>query len=901
MLGRLNQHGKKSAAVFLWGSALVLFFVGPSGVWATLTGGLLFAVSAWNLRNGAPLGRFGTSEWFPPMLVVGLTAALFWPLLLLEMPYSADHPVHLTRAWHFLTRNLASGQLSGWSDLWFGGWPSGEDYPPLGDYWYALWYGLTAGTLGWEGTYAVTFLSMMSAAALGVYWFGRTALGRWEGLVGALLFLSDKGAYREGGWTYTVTWGVWPQVLSTGLCFAALGTFILLARRPSPSRFAWASLFTGLAFLGHPMALIFFAVLVPLGLVLTYIMHPSFRTRALALPPAAIGVGIGLAAYWFFPFASKGAWMAKYGELWLSLPAMGERWLAGTLFSGTTPLVIWLGTLGGIAGVLRGKWGATFCAAGALAFVLAASRTLFHELDLLALSPSFGQIQFQRFVIPAKPLVFVLAGHGLVLVFSSARARDALRQVSMRRTVAVALVVGGLTGPFLHAATGKWSEKYGVGELTLKEDRRHQKDYEDFLEWSRDALRGETFARVAYVRPYNDHFFAAAPIWNELPAYKVGFTPCTNFIHKADLGTDENYRLLSVRYVVSLEDLRRRSLREIKRFGQLRVYEFKEYSPDRFNLEGKGSVVSADVRPGDGFLEFDLDGTSENSTLVVHIPPFPNWTATNAEGETLDISSREFGNFGSRMVVPAHTEQIRFEYRAMPVNLWSGVVSGVLWIFLFGLFYPRFASFFGTRAQRVGTLPLIRDASFIPWGGGVALVGIAVLLLRPLPASNATNQVSEAEVWVETESGERKECGWSDGRFRCSEESWHTVHRTETRIGKVLRRCIWAHPPRKGSLHIRWSNLNLGGRLTGFHGLADASFGRKKTHGSTSVGLRLNDGEQASIPLSKRRGWHPWSLDVDANTIMSVEWIVRAKNASKQHYCFDWNVNEDSQKSALEK
>ena len=147
---------------------------------------------------------------------------------------------------------------------------------------------------------------------------------------------------------------MWPQVLSTGLCFAALGTAILLVKRPSSKKFAVASLLMGLAFLAHPMALVVFALLLPLGLGLTYLMKPELRNGTMALPVGALFLGVGLAAYWFFPFASKGEWMAKYGELWLSLPAMGERWLNGTLFSGTTPALLWLGTLGGVLGIARG-------------------------------------------------------------------------------------------------------------------------------------------------------------------------------------------------------------------------------------------------------------------------------------------------------------------------------------------------------------------------------------------------------------------------------------------------------------------------------------------------------------------------------------------------------------------
>ena len=671
---------------------------------AIATGAVAGGLTVWGLRvlGDSQASLNWQDERVPVALVGGATLALFWPLVLLEMPYSADHPVHLTRAWHFITKNLASGQLSGWSDLWFGGWPSGEDYPPLGDYWFAAWYALSLGTLGWEEVYALSFLSMMLASALGVYWFGRQALGRWEGVLAALFFLSDKGAYREGGWVYTVTWGVWPQVLSTGLCFAALGTAILVVKRPSSKKFAVASLLMGLAFLAHPMALVVFALLLPLGLGLTYLMKPELRNGTMALPVGALFLGVGLAAYWFFPFASKGEWMAKYGELWLSLPAMGERWLNGTLFSGTTPALLWLGTLGGVTGIARGRVGAAFCVAGALAFLLAASRTIFHELDLLSLSSSFGQIQFQRFVIRRNPLCLSWLVMGLSLCF--------------RRSLPTFTQEG-----HLRACTGHWNGargcnrtiparggwemggQYGVGNLTLKEDRRHQESYEEFLKWSREVFQGDCldespmFGRTTTIILQRLRF--------GMGFLHMGFTPCTNYIHKADLGTDENYRLLSVRYVVSLEPLRRKSLREMKRFGSLRVYEFADYTPERFSLEGPGKVVDADVRPEDGVLAFQLEGTTEASRLFVHIPPFPNWRATDGNGEELHIERSRFGNFGARMVVPATGDTIALHYETPPVNRWSGGISILAWALLLGL---------GWRPLRAQVVSSARILSGIP-------------------------------------------------------------------------------------------------------------------------------------------------------------------------------------------
>ena len=90
-------------------------------------------------------------------------------------------------------------------------------------------------------------------------------------------------------------------------------------------------------------------------------------------------------------------------------------------------------------------------------------------------------------------------------------------------------------------------------------------DYQRFLAWSKKLPDKKTF-RIAYVRPYNDHFFAAAPVYNKIGAYKVGFTPCTNFIYKPDIADPELYKLINVKYVVSIGRLGHSYLERVRSF-----------------------------------------------------------------------------------------------------------------------------------------------------------------------------------------------------------------------------------------------------------------------------------------------------------------------------------------------
>ena len=62
------------------------------------------------------------TKWWPTLLVTLIGLALLWPIPLGQMPLSADHTVHLTRTWMW-AQELGSGNLRGWSPVWFLGTP----------------------------------------------------------------------------------------------------------------------------------------------------------------------------------------------------------------------------------------------------------------------------------------------------------------------------------------------------------------------------------------------------------------------------------------------------------------------------------------------------------------------------------------------------------------------------------------------------------------------------------------------------------------------------------------------------------------------------------------------------------------------------------------------------------
>ncbi|WP_434421687.1 hypothetical protein [Nannocystis pusilla] len=217
--------------------------------------------------------RLAVRTW-PFALVTALGLWLLWPVPAGVMPLSADHTVHLTRAWLY-GQQLAGGHLVGWSPFWFFGFPLGELYPPLGDLLVLTVRVVTLGLLDWAQAYALAFTLVFLLQGWALLRCGRAlGLGPLAGVVAAALALLDAGAYREGGWVYTVTYGVWPQALATSLAYWALAELALAARvreGMSPGthhrHLALAALAAAAALLAHPMSLPMLAMVAPLWLI----------------------------------------------------------------------------------------------------------------------------------------------------------------------------------------------------------------------------------------------------------------------------------------------------------------------------------------------------------------------------------------------------------------------------------------------------------------------------------------------------------------------------------------------------------------------------------------------------------------------------------------------------------
>lgn len=585
-------------------------------------------------------------RWWPYGVVTALAAWLLWPVPAGQMPLSADHTVHLTRIWMY-AQTLADGAPRAWSSIWFFGTPVGELYPVLGDLLVIAirWLGL--GLPSWSTAYALGFFVVFASQGWAVLRTGRAmGWGVWPGLVAAVLVLMDAGAYREGGWIYTVTYGVWPQAFSTALTWLGLGELVRAmqvedaraARRP----LVWASSAMAAALLAHPMSLPTIAVAVPLALVILGVRGRAPLARVTATAILAGGLGLALAAWWLLPMLSHRAWMASYGWLWLPLDTMIEQAAKGHLAQ-SMPSSVGVLVLVGVALVaIGGTRVARFYGASAIVLWLLASRDVVWLFRLDHLSEGFTHLQYQRFIIAAKPGLFLMAGAAIAIpIRAGQRALTTLRRPHGPVLAALAWLGTAAAAGWVLVDQVETAKKHHVGELQLVRSPRLPQlgsDYAELLRWLESRWNErEAFWRTTVRDSRNIHWFMDAPVHTDgAPIYKQGFTPGNNFVHKPESGSSELLDRLGVRYEIRRGRGGAGRPSHVASFGQIQVFErpsWKDYSPAWIEGTGRVELLESDLDGGP--IRVRVSDAEPDSTLVFGIGGFPRWRLEH-EGDPVE-------------------------------------------------------------------------------------------------------------------------------------------------------------------------------------------------------------------------------------------------------------------------
>lgn len=617
----------------------------------------------------------------PAVAVLLLAGYLLWPVPSGVMPLSADHTVHLTRIVLTAERLASTGSLSGWEPTWFFGFPLGELYPQLGDLLIFSIHALGLGALDWPSAYALGFYLVFALQGLMLLRIGRLfGFGPWPGLIASALLLCDAGFTREGGWMYTVSFGVWPQVFATSLAWLGLGEAARAlgwSHAPAPAKLEApsveqarrATLLAGLSFgaalLAHPI------VLPTLGiggvlLVITLIPRAPVAWRVgLARCLVAGLLGALLAAWWWVPMLQHQAWMASYGWLFAPLDTMFEWLRDDGRWAQRMPAAVGYLALAGVvlASVGVGRV-ARFVALFAVVQWLLASTDAFWQLRLDRLGDGFTHMQYQRFLIGAKPGLFLCAGLATVAPAAWARRwfleRDRLRHPKLAVIAALGLApITAAASLWLLADSREVMAEYEVGEIQVQRmpgDPELDANYHAFLSWAREQWDArEHDYRIAARAQRNSHVFMDAPVWTRTPQYKLGFTPGDNFVHKPESSQRELLDKLGVRWIVSIDNGRARP-GEVARFGRIVVREHHGRARGLAWLEGGGTLelLGADLRSG--LVRVRVRDVDQGARVTFAIAGYPRWRLTldgqplewfedpvHGEAEPVSIAARKAG------------------------------------------------------------------------------------------------------------------------------------------------------------------------------------------------------------------------------------------------------------------
>lgn len=561
--------------------------------------------------------------------MAALACWLIWPGPIGAMPMSQDHTIHLARAWMF-AEELKSGHLSGWSSYWYFGFPIGELYPVLGDLAVTIVRALSFGFLPWPNCYAFVFTAGYLVQGLSLLRVSRaTGLGPIPGVVAAVLLYLDAGVLREGGWSYTVHYGVWMQPVACALIWWALAEVAMQVQQDGwrPKKLVMPSLLVAMAFLAHPIAL----PMIALGAVFMVLVVgiKNHLPRVLISTGVVVGLGTALAAWWVLPLMANSAWMANFGTLYSDLGTMlGRVAKSGAWAKHMPPAVGYAIVVGVVWAVVRGTRFTRCIALLSVALWMMSTSDFFFRFRLDWLTQSFRYLQYQRFIICAKPGLYILVGCLPVVLgrYALARWRDVERtpKGTVLGGLAGAAAVGIVLAVFAGAvASAKANNVGSYRTQRLKGDKKFEKDWAAFNEWARKKWESsDEYFRFAYKARRHSHVYADAPAFNHAPAYKLGYTPGEVFVHRPESEQAAVLDRLRVKYIVGVSG--GRNAKQVKRFGKVKVFE-RKIDEQVGRLVGGGELEVLEDDADHERVSVRLSNVEPGARLELNIAGYPRW------------------------------------------------------------------------------------------------------------------------------------------------------------------------------------------------------------------------------------------------------------------------------------
>ncbi|HWB78395.1 MAG TPA: hypothetical protein VG755_25695 [Nannocystaceae bacterium] len=636
----------------------------------------------------------------PLVLLVVVAAALLWPLVVGRPPASRDHAIHYFQARILVDEMLPSGRLSGWTDRLNHGFPYGEGYPTLGYLWVSAAHLLSFGAIDLRTSYAWGLLGVWALSLWGTWRLAALVtedvldrlgnvtdpqrVAAWGGCAAALAWLLDPGAARQGGWNYLMFHGVWPQLLSAALWIASLVAIARALRQPSPRRIAIAALLAAGGLLAHPFGLLTiagsaFAFVVVLAIADDAKRGPVGKIRVVALVHA---FALALAFAGLATFLAAAGEMGRSPVAWSELGELTAKLATGDLFAGTWVYAGAFAVVGLGLALWSGRTIAWVAASTAIGMLVLASQDAITVLRLDLLTAAFKNLQFPRFAIALKPLVFAFAGMALVVIVRAAALawRERAPSPSRTRRLFIAIVLAPLFATLLGRMDAL--ARRPIGAIDTLAYSGHDED-EAAL---REALRAEDGPlRVAFLRSGMGGgmypLFAIADAGGA--AVLDGHVPTVNFVYVVEKRTPSVLKRLGVTHVIhdrplgDDEPALAKALIEVGVFGPYTLARL-DLEPDdgpRF-VKNRGDGVITEVSSGPQSLVLDVDTTG--AELSLSRAPSERW-GWLLDGEELEpiIASVQGGGLDLLAVQLPHGGRLELVWKVGRAEKLGPWVSGI--------------------------------------------------------------------------------------------------------------------------------------------------------------------------------------------------------------------------------
>ncbi len=745
-----------------------LGFGGALGRWVAFA--LLLAVGPallepltrvpWIADNRERLAR-----WLPLAVLVALTVALLGELALGRSPASRDHAVHYFQTKVLVDELIPNGELIGLSERLNTGYPFGDSYPVLGYVLTGAANLVSFGLISLRTSYAWGLLAIWLLALWAVWWLAATIARelrgeeiettasaeppshaslldpRWAGALAAIAWLVDPGSAREGGWNYLMFHGVWPQLLSSALWIASLPATWAALRRPSPRSLAFAGLLLGGSVLAHPFGMLTAAtsaVAWPIVLWATGALRklPGGQIRWWLIIHAVAGL---VCVGWVVTFLASAGSMARSPVPWRPLGELAMDLLAGELFQSYRAWVGPLTLIGLFVAIRRGRTMAWLGVGLACAMLVLGSEASVTVVRLDLLVSSFKNLQFPRYAIALKPMLYAFAGIGGAVLLAMLRELPR-RDHSGVQPAAARLLACVCLAPLLVGIVDDRTRAFPrpVGGTEVLEGSPHAAVDEALLE--RLRAEAELLAAEPEPRELTVAFLRGGMGGGTYPLFAIadaggklvmdGHIPAVNYKYQVKRRSPAALRMMGVTHVIHDQRLDRNNddrqldaaLETVDTFGVWRLARLEPGSPfEEFTVAGKIEPANVRVtRTSRTELEVELLAGGPGR---VELPTFPyrKWSAKLDDGSSqpLGYASLVRGIPGMRVTFTG-PGVITLEYKTQKRE------RVAMWVSLVGLLLVL-ACLTSNRELQLAVRLQSERADRLSWGLGIVTLVVVVI------------------------------------------------------------------------------------------------------------------------------------------------------------------------------